>query len=101
MLYLLISAEGPRMAGDLLAVDHDFHMAGIGKNGCRHTCVIRGNGITVRVELDEGGLPYESRDHPVWSVWDSRERKERFLYNGRCRRLVSAPVDALVSLLPP
>ena len=66
-----------------------------------HTGVIRGNGVTVRLELDESGLPYERRDHPVWSVWDSREREERLLCNGRCRRLVGAPVDPLVSLLPP
>ena len=98
---LLVAAEGSRMAGDLPLADHNLHVVGVGKQGCRHAGILRGNGVTVRVELDEGGFPDSSRDHPVGSIGDSRKGEERFLHQCRCGRPVCGPVDSLVSLLPP
>lgn len=101
VLDLLAPAEGSCMAGDLPLIDHYFHMVRIRKDGCRRTGIIRRNGVAVRVELNEGGLPDRGRDHPVRSIGDSRKSKERFLHEHRCGRPLRGPVDPLVSLPPP
>jgi len=43
------------------------------------------DGIAVRIELDEGGLPYGRWDDPVGFIRKSRQGKERLVGEGRMR----------------
>jgi hypothetical protein len=87
--------------GDLSSIDDDLDVLGIGKNGSRPVGVVGGNRITVRVELDEGGLSYRYLNNPVWSVRNGRQGKKRFFCQSGCRYHMGCAVDTFIPLFSP
>ena len=102
MLYFLMPAEGPRVMGDFSAVHRDLDMVGVGEDGRRAAGVIRGNGVAVRLELDERGLAYRGLDRAVGLIRDGRKGQKGLLKKRRRGRPYESPFwIALVLLSSP